>query len=68
MCVHRRHGVGQQPRANIYNRTSAFSIWHVDDGVHVSVYTTALRRFIFGMVRFSCLWGLLMSVKKQTEC
>ena len=44
MCVHRRHGVGQQPRANVYNRSSAVSIWHVDDGVHVSVYTTALRR------------------------
>lgn len=23
MCAHRCHGVGSQPRANVYNRTSA---------------------------------------------
>lgn len=45
-----RHGVGKQPRANIYNRSSAVS-W-------LAYYTTALRRF-------SCLWGLRMAVKNR---
>lgn len=41
MCAHRCHGVGSQPRADIYNRTSAV--------FGLAYYETALRRFYFGV-------------------